>query len=195
LMSKLSVDFYLKWKDKVYSFADLYFLLATKYKGISGFVGLGIVLSIIFLLPVYNAYRDYRAIKKQYESAYSDYQSKKTLILSSLEEIKKAKPLPMPTTDEFFAEIYSVAQLVGIDVSSVRLGRATMTLKSLRYPASVVTVIGKIYDDDSLKRFLLFTDSGWMKLNTLKVQKGNLRLSVIGAVKEDSWKRSLPRRF
>ena len=194
-MSKLSVDFYFKWKEKVYSFADLYFLLATKYKGISGFVVLGAVLSLLFLWPAYSSYRDYRTIKEQYESAYADYQSKKTLILSSLEEIKKARPLPMPTTDEFFAEIYSIAQLVGIDVSNVRLGKATMTLKSLRYPASVVTVIGKIYDDDSLKRFLLFTDSGWIKLNALKVQKGNLRLSVIGAVKEDSWKRRLPRKF
>jgi len=192
-LNKLKTSF--EANNKVFSLKEPLFLLSRSFKGFSGIFLISFFFGLTYIFPVIEKFNEYKQAKEAYELAIDNFTRKKNLLLSSLEKIKKAPPLPFYSPMGFYKEIYALTQILGIEVSRFSFKKTTFTLKSLRYPAREIFLKGRVYDDKTLEEFLKYTNKGWKSLEYLKVSSGNITAKIVGAVKEERWKSPLPRRF
>jgi len=172
--------------DKVSSPIELLYFLSYPWKGLSALVGISLLIGVIYVSPLLSDFSRYSEKIKEVKKLESRFLRKKRLIENSLEELKRAKPLPLYTPESFFKEVYSQAVLSGLDVSGVFLSSSTFAIKTLSYPAREIRLTARGYSDDSLKEFLKKCDEGWKKLEFLKVSRGQVEVRISGAIKEES---------
>jgi len=185
-MSQLRLKLAFQVKDKVSSPIELLYFLAFPWKGISALVGIFFLIGVVYFSPLISDFQKFNETVKRVKRLESRFLRKKQLIESSLEKLKKAKPLPLYTPATLFKEVYSEAVLSGLEVSTAFLSTSSFAVKTLTYPARAVRLTAKGYSDESLKRFLKKCDEGWKKLEFLKASKGQVEVRISGAVKEEN---------